>query len=138
MVEPAEIYTRRIRVIPEDLDDLNHVNNVRYVQWIQDIPKQQWELRATPELKEKFLWVVVRHEIDYKKPALIDDELLVETYVGATTFVTSLRHVNIKNSETGEILVASQSTWCLLDADRKKPTKITEDLRRIFHKSNNE
>lgn len=134
MVVPAEIYTHKLKVTEDDLDDLHHVNNVRYVQWIQDIAKEHWEVRATDQLKNEFIWVVIRHEIDYKKQAFLGDEILVETYVGETTFVTSERFVNIKNAETGEILVAAKSMWCLLNADSKRPTKITEELRTVFHK----
>ncbi|MCY2687701.1 acyl-CoA thioesterase [Salinimicrobium sp. TH3] len=135
MVVPAETYTHQRTVVEEDLDDLHHVNNVRYVQWIQDIAKEHWEVRATEQLKNDFIWVVIRHEIDYKKQAFLGDEILIETYVGETTFVTSERFVNIKNAKTGEILVATKSMWCLLNADSKKPTKITEELRRVFHKT---
>ncbi len=134
MVVPAEIYTHRRTVTTEDLDDLNHVNNVIYVQWLQDIAKEHWEVRATEELKNDFIWVVIRHEIDYKKQAFLGDEILIETYVGETTFVTSERYVNIKNAKTGEVLVAAKSMWCLLDAKTKRPTKITEELRTVFHK----
>ena len=134
MVVPAETYVHQRKVSEEDLDDLHHVNNVRYVQWIQDIAKEHWEVRATEELKNTFIWVVIRHEIDYKKQAFLGDDILIETFVGETTFVTSERFVNIKNAKTGEVLVAAKSNWCLLDADSKRPTKITQELRTVFHK----
>ncbi len=134
MIVPAEIYVHRRTVVEDDLDDLHHVNNVRYVQWIQDIAKEHWEVRATDDLKKQFIWVVIRHEIDYKKQAFLGNDLLIETYVGETTFVTSERFVNIKNATTGEVLVATKSIWCLLDASSKRPTKITEELRTVFHK----
>lgn len=134
MIVPSEIYSHKRTVTKDDLDDLNHVNNVRYVQWIQDIAKEHWETRATGQLKKDFLWVVIRHEIDYKKEALLNDELLVETYVGDTTFVTSVRYVNIKKAATNEVLVAAKAIWCLLDTSSKKPTKITGELREVFHK----
>ena len=134
MVVPAETYVHERRVTEDDLDDLHHVNNVRYVQWIQDIAKEHWEVRATDQLKNDFIWVVIRHEIDYKKQAFLGDDLLIETFVGETTFVTSERFVNIKNAKTDEVLVAAKSMWCLLDADSKRPTKINEELRSVFHK----
>lgn len=130
---PAETYSHRRTVEEDDLDELQHVNNVRYVQWIQDIAKEHWEVRATRQLKNDFFWVVIRHEIDYKKQALLNDELIIETYVGDTTFVTSERFVNIKRSD-GEILVAAKSVWCLLDTITKRPTKITPELTEVFHK----
>lgn len=131
---PAETYTKKVTVVANDLDELNHVNNVQYVQWLQDIAKEHWDVRATDQLKKDFFWVVIRHEIDYKKQAFLGDELIVETYVGDTTFVTSERFVNIKNADTGEVLVAAKSNWCLLDTSTKRPTKITEELREVFHK----
>ena len=131
---PAEVYTTRIKVCAEDLDELEHVNNVRYVQWIQDIAKEHWEVRATEKLKKEFFWVVIRHEIDYKKQAFLHDELLIETCVGDTTFVTSERFVKIKNAESGEILVSAKSNWCLLDMETKRPTRINDELRKVFHK----
>jgi len=131
---PAEIYSHRRIVEEDDLDELQHVNNVRYVQWIQDIAKEHWEVRATTQLKRDFFWVVIRHEIDYKKEALLNDELLIETYVGDTTFVTSERFVNIKKASTDEILVAAKSIWSLLDPSTKRPTKITPELTEVFHK----
>lgn len=134
MVIPAETYTHQRTVTKEDLDDLHHVNNVRYVQWIQDIAKEHWEVRATDQLKQDFIWVVIRHEIDYKKQAFLGNDILIETFVGETTFVTSERFVNIKDAKTGDMLVAAKSMWCLLDADTKRPTKITEELRTVFHK----
>jgi acyl-CoA thioester hydrolase len=134
MVVPAETYVHTRTVKEDDLDDLHHVNNVRYVQWIQDIAKEHWEVRASDKLKSEFIWVVIRHEIDYKKQAFLGDDLRIETYVGETTFVTSERYVNIKNAKTDEVLVAAKSMWCLLAADSKRPTKITEELRSVFHK----
>lgn len=134
MVVPSEIYSHIRTVTIEDLDDLAHVNNVRFVQWIQDVAKEHWEVRATNQLKKDFFWVVIRHEIDYKKEALLHDELLIETFVGETTFVTSVRYVNIKNAKTKETLVAAKAIWCLMNTTTKKPTKITEELREVFHK----
>ena len=133
-VIPAEVFTKIRRVTQEDLDENKHVNNVRYVEWIQDIAKEHWDTRASSDLKETYFWVVIRYEIDYKKEALLGDEILVETYVGDTTFVTSDRFINIKNKKTGDLLVTAKSNWCLMDMATKRPTKITDELRGVFHK----
>lgn len=127
-----EIYEKRIRVKKEHLDQQKHVNNVQFVQWIQDIAEEHWEKRAPEEQKQNFFWVVIRHEIDYKKEALLDDELLLQTYVGETTNVTSIRHVIIKREKDKKVLVEAKTTWCLLNSSTKRPAKITDDLKRIF------
>ena len=128
-----EIFEQTIKVTKADLDDLEHVNNVRYVQWMEDIAKAHWNERASDEIKEKFFWVVIRHEIDYKGQSFLEDELLLQTYVGEHTHVTSQRLVNILNKKTGKIIIKAKSTWCLMDYKTKKPVKISEEMVRVFY-----
>lgn len=128
----SELYQKRINVSEDDLDDQEHVNNVRYVQWIQDVAQEHWETRASEEQKAGLAWVVVRHEIDYKKEALLNDEILLETRIIDTTHVTSLREVVIKNNNSGKLLAKAKTTWCLLDQKTKKPQRISDELKQIF------
>ena len=129
-----EIFEKSITVKASDLDELKHVNNVQYVQWIQDIAKEHWEKRASEEILNTYFWVVIRHEIDYKQQAFLDDELIIQTFVGEHTHVTSQRLVNIINKETNKVLVKSKSTWCLMDCKNKKPVKISQEMVRVFYK----
>ena len=133
MNNTPEIYEMEIRVTKDDLGELQHVNNVRYVQWIQDIAKAHWENRAGKESQEQYFWVVVRHEIDYKQQAFLNDELLLQTFIGEHTQVTSVRHVNILNKVTGKILIQAKSNWCLMDQKTKKPVKISAEMLRVFY-----
>jgi len=129
-----EIYEQNITVKSSDLDNLKHVNNVQYVQWVQDIAKEHWEKRASKEILDTYFWVVIRHEIDYKQQAFLGDELLIQTFVGEHTHVTSVRLVNIVNKKTNKVLVKAKSTWCLMDYKTKKPVKISEEMLRVFYK----
>lgn len=129
-----EIYEKRLKVEKKHLDQQKHVNNVQYVQWIQDVAQEHWESRAPAQQQQKYSWVVVRHEIDYKKEALLGEELLLQTYVGETTNVTSVRHVLIKRATDDKILAQAKTTWCLLNSETKRPAKISEELKRIFQK----
>ncbi|TQI70205.1 acyl-CoA thioester hydrolase [Gramella sp. Hel_I_59] len=128
----SEIYQKYITVSEDDLDDQKHVNNVRYVQWIQDVAQEHWESRASEEQKAGLAWVVVRHEIDYKMEALLNDEILLETRIIDTTHVTSIREVVIKNNDSGKLLAKAETTWCLLDQKTKKPQRISDELKQIF------
>ena len=127
-----EIYEKKIVVEEKHLDKQNHVNNVQYVQWVQDVAEEHWETRATQEQRKKYIWVVVRHEIDYKKEAFLGDNISLQTYVGDATHVTSIRHVIIKNADNGKLLAEAKTTWCLLDSKTKKLTKISDELKRVF------
>lgn len=127
-----EIYEKKITVEEKNLDKQKHVNNVQYVQWVQDVAEEHWEVRASEEQKAKVIWVVVRHEIDYKKEAFLEDNISLQTYVGETTHVTSVRHVIIKNADTDKLLAEAKTTWCLLDAQTKRPVKISDELKSVF------
>jgi acyl-CoA thioester hydrolase len=58
-----------IAVEPSDIDGLGHVNNIVYLRWVQDIAIAHWKAVASAADQEKLLWIVVRHEIDYKLAA---------------------------------------------------------------------
>ena len=127
-----DIYEKYLKVEEKHLDSQKHVNNVQYVQWVQDVAEEHWEKRASQDQQEKYIWVVVKHEITYKKEAFLNDNISLQTYVGETTHVTSVRHVIIKNTESDKVLAEARTTWCLLDAATKKPTKISEELKKVF------
>lgn len=80
-----QAFELRITVGESDIDQLGHVNNVRYVQWVQDIAVAHWQATASEADQKGLLWVVLRHEIDYKQPCFLRDELIARTWVGSAT-----------------------------------------------------
>ena len=63
------------KVIESDIDNLNHVNNIEYLKWVQKASTLHWESLSNKELNKKFLWVVLRHEIDYLNGKIFLDYL---------------------------------------------------------------
>ncbi|WAC02102.1 thioesterase family protein [Lacinutrix neustonica] len=125
-------YTKTIIVTEEDLDELNHVNNVRYVQWVNDIAKAHWLKNTSKAIFEAYFWVLLSHTINYKKPALLGDEILLKTYVTKADGVTSTRKVDIYNKASNTLLASSETKWCFLSHSTLKPTRITEDIKARF------
>ena len=120
------VFETNYTVVTSNIDELNHVNNVVYLQWIQDIANLHWN-----ELKEgvdtaAYVWVVIRHEIDYLNQALLGDTLLTKTWVGKTAGLKSIRHVEFYRNN--KLLVKAQTTFCLLHAKSFKPTRITDEI----------
>ncbi|HPW63949.1 MAG TPA: thioesterase, partial [Cyclobacteriaceae bacterium] len=54
-------FSINIIVQPTDIDDMAHVNNVVYVRWVQEVAAAHWNTLTTVEIKQKYLWVVLRH-----------------------------------------------------------------------------
>jgi acyl-CoA thioester hydrolase len=124
------IYTYTLKVQQKDIDELNHVNNVVYVQWIQDVAVLHWNSATSGIMREKYIWVIVRHEIDYKKPAVLNEKLTIKTWILNAGTVLSDRMVQIYRGE--ELLVEAKTTWCLLDAITHKPARIQDDIKTLF------
>jgi len=127
-----QIFEHNIRVSQNDLDELNHVNNVIYVQWINDISKAHWHKRATPEMLKTYIWVVIRHQIDYKNAALLNDKLRLKTYVTLSKGAISKRVVEIYNEFTNKLLVKSETNFCLLSKVSLKPLRIPPEIIALF------
>ena len=122
-------YTISKKVESKDIDRLNHVNNVIYLEWVNEIAKLHWEQLAKEHVQD-YYWVVRKHVIEYFKPALLNEELTISTWVGASKGALSDRFVEIKFGDT--ILVQLKSTWCLIDAKSHRPKRITEEITQLL------
>lgn len=125
-------YQKECIVTKDDLDDLEHVNNVRYVQWIQDISKEHWQTMAPQDIQEEVVWVVMTHHIEYKAAAVLDDEILLTTYIKSSRGAKCTRVVEISLAKTNTLLVRSSTDWCLLNKTNFRPMRISERIEKIF------
>ncbi len=122
-------------VLESDIDEMSHVNNVVYVRWVQEVAAAHWTTLASAAARQKYLWVVVRHEIDYLSPALRGDTIVATTWVGESKGPRSERFVYITN-QAGKLLAKAKTVWCLLDAETMKPKRVDESVM-VLLKPNN-
>lgn len=119
-----------IGIVPDDIDFMGHVNNARYLNWVQDAVVAHWEKLAPPSAVAAHLWVALKHEITYRKPAFLNDEVIatvvLEKVQGARAFYQTL----IKRGE--EVLAEVQSSWCCIDAATMRPARIAKDIADHF------
>lgn len=127
-----QVFTKTITVAKEDLDELEHVNNVRYVQWVNDIAKAHWLQEAPKTILEHYFWVLVSHTIHYKKEAVLDDEILLKTYVTKAEGAISTRIVEIYNKASNMLLSTSETNWCFMSVKTHKPARIKDDIKACF------
>ena len=122
----------RFEVLPADIDELGHVNNVVYVRWVQDVAIAHWQAAATPGQLASLAWVALRHEIDYKHPALLTDGILASTWVGTAEAVRFERHVEILRAADRKVLARSRTLWCPISRESGRITRVGDDVRRVF------
>ena len=115
-----------VMVLPDDIDEQNHVNNAVYLRWVQDAVTRYWEAVAPAEAVARHLWVALRHEISYLRPAFLEDglvaEVIAERVQGARTHFTTC----IRRGE--ELLAEVRSSWCCLDSTTRRPARLARDV----------
>lgn len=129
---PIVTFKHSITVLPTDIDELSHANNVVYLRWVQEVAEAHWNAMASAELRSKYAWVVLRHEIDYLNPAVLNDKLVGTTWVDLPDGVRSIRHVEIFNQTTSKLSARAKTTWCLLSSATMRPKRVERDITDIF------
>ena len=82
------------------------------------------------DIDNKYVWVVIRHEIDYFLPAMLNDVITVATYIGDSYGVKSERFVEIRRED--KLLAKAKTIWCLLDKKTMKPVKFPTEILNIL------
>jgi acyl-CoA thioester hydrolase len=152
-----DVFEMVVPVLPADIDGQNHVNNTVYLRWIQDVATAHWRRIAPADAQETVGWVVLRHEIDYKAPANLGDEILLRTWVGKATRLTFERFTEIRRkadngaggrqaTSTGkparvdepggesinQLLSQARTVWCPINSATGRPMRVSNDVRAQF------
>ncbi|MEO8449223.1 MAG: acyl-CoA thioesterase [Gemmatimonadota bacterium] len=127
----------RLRVVvgPEDIDDLGHTNNVSYLRWVQQVAESHWSRlsrRVPASERDRLMWVVRRHEIEYLAQSYPGESLELITWVPSSGPATCDRATLVRRSGDGATLVEALSTYCILDAATGRPRRVTDSMRALF------
>ncbi|MHA6332217.1 acyl-CoA thioesterase [Qipengyuania sp. CAU 1752] len=112
----------------EHIDEMGHVNNAVWVQWIQDMATAHWDAVAAPDHARDFVWLVVRHEIDYRGNIDAGESVTGETWIpGEPRGATSLRRVDFTNA-AGKVIVSASTTWAMLDRQTQRLVRVRPEV----------
>ena len=121
-----------VSVLPGDIDEQNHVNNIVYLRWVQDVATAHWKTLASAESQAAIGWIVLRHEIDYKMPASLGDEIVLRTWVGKASRLKFERFTEIHRKIDNRLLVEGRTLWVPIDVRTGKPIRVSVDVRARF------
>lgn len=116
----------------DDIDELGHVNNAVYLIWAQDIATAHWTTLGAPDLTEAYVWVALRHEIDYRDPILEGETAELRTWLGPASGPRFERHVDIRKPGAAKPSAKVVTQWCLVDRETRKPRRVGEDILSRF------
>lgn len=127
-----EVHELALEVRPEDIDQLGHVNNICYLRWVQAAAEAHWRAAAPAEDQARLYWVVVRHEIDYRRAAFLGDGIAVRTWVGSASRLRFERFTEVLRAGDRAVLAQARSLWCPIDARTGKPAGVSPAVRARF------
>ena len=126
----AASYTHEIAIRPDDIDFMGHVNNARYLGWVQDAVLAHWQKIAPADAVATRLWVALKHEITYRRPAFLGDDIVARTVLESWAGARSFYRTVIARGE--EVIAEVQSSWCCIDAETFRPARIKDEWARFF------
>ena len=125
-------FSRPFTAHPADIDELGHVNNAVWVRWIQELSVSHWEAVAPPEQQAAHVWVVTRHEIDYRGNVAEGETVTGETWIpGVPRGARFDRHFRFLGAD-GKVRVEGVTTWALLDRATGRLLRIRPEFAAPF------
>lgn len=121
-----------INISPDHIDFMGHVNNANYLNWVQDAVIAHWEKFAPSQAVTDHLWVALKHEIIYRRPAFLEDDIIAEVILKKIHGARAFYNTVIRRGE--EVVAEITSSWCCVDAVSQRPVRIAKEIAAHFLK----
>ncbi|MDR1975954.1 MAG: acyl-CoA thioesterase [Campylobacteraceae bacterium] len=127
----ALVYEHALKVQESAIDTNMHVNNVEYIRWMQDAATAHSDsLGFTVAFYEKSggTWVARSHFIEYLKPAFLDDEIVIQTWISSIKRSISTREYAFFRKSDRALLAKAKTVWIYINMQSGRPSAITKEL----------
>ncbi len=124
----SSIFDLKIKVKPEHIDILGHVNNVVYVQWMQDVATAHIETLGVglkEYLEMKHAMVAVEHHVQYRKAAMLDDEIILRTWFNDINALYSFRQYAFFRASDKSLLFTGSTKWACIEISSGRPKRMS-------------
>lgn len=131
----SEIFDLQLKVEAAHIDQLGHVNNVVYVQWMQDVASAHIEalgLGIEQYLALKHAMVAVEHTVQYRKAAMLDDALILRTWLYEINALYSFRQYAFYRPSDQSVLFTGQTKWACIEIDTGRPKRMSPTFSQAY------
>lgn len=115
-----------------DIDQLGHVNNAVWVRWMEEVATQHWMAAADPAHIDAYLWVVTRHEIDYRGNVKAGETVTARTWIEEPPRGARFDRLMEFTGPDGKVKVAAKSTWAMIDRSSGRILRVPQDVAEPF------
>ena len=118
----------------ESIDVNSHVNNVVYVRWMQEVAIRHTQSVGADvrSVAAGLTWVVRSHHIEYRIPAVENDEVQLTTWVDSVERVSSIRRYEFRRTRDNMLLASGQTQWVCLNRETGRPAAIPRRLMELY------
>lgn len=137
----SSVFDLRIKVKPEHIDVLGHVNNVVYVQWMQDVASAHIETLGVgldQYLEMKHAMVAVEHHVQYRKAAMLDDDIILRTWLYEINALYSFRQYVFFNAKDQSLLFTGNTKWACIEIASGRPKRMSPTFIQAYQPINSE
>ncbi|MBU0557218.1 MAG: acyl-CoA thioesterase [Alphaproteobacteria bacterium] len=128
----GKAFEQRFTAGPDDIDIMGHVNNAVWVRWMEQLATAHWEALAPPEAQARYVWVVTRHEIDYRGNVSEGEDVLARTWIEEPPRGARFDRLIAFTGADGAPKVNARTTWAMIDKDTGRLARVPGDLADIF------
>ena len=124
----SSVFDLKIKVKPEHIDVLGHVNNVVYVQWMQDVASAHIEelgVGLEQYLEMKHAMVAVEHHAQYRKAAMLGDDVILRTWLYDINALYSFRQYAFFKASDNSLLFTGNTKWACIEIATGRPKRMS-------------
>lgn len=134
MASVTHTYSHRVRY--RECDPMGVVYHTHFLDYFEAARTEAFRTLglAYRELEARDVMMpVVEANVRYHRPARYDDRLLIETHLSDEAPQVRLpTRYRVRREDEDDVLVAGDVTLCFMDAERRRPVRAPEDVRRLF------
>ena len=135
LLEPPEgrqVFTLDLQPTPDDIDENGHVNNVVYLRWGQDMGVAHWRSLAPAEEQDRWAWIALRHEVDYRRALLPGETAHARTWVAEAAEGPRFDRFIRIDAPDGAMCAQIITTWVLIDPASGRPKRVPAWMLALF------
>ena len=124
------IHTIELKIRGYHLDLFGHVNNARYLEFLEEARWAAFEKTVDLEqmARRGRAFTVVNININYRKPALMNDVLRVETRIAEWRRRSAVVRQEVINIQSGETVADADVTFVIFDTGRQRTAVLEGEL----------
>lgn len=127
-----QVFTLTFTPVDEDIDENGHVNNVVYLGWVQTMAIAHWTSLMPATEQDSLFWIVLRHEVDYRRALLPGETATARTWVADKAHGAKFERFVRIDGPDGMMCAQARTVWCLMDRAARRPIRVPERIVAAF------